>query len=318
MFDARKTCLGLMLSVLLGSGVYAFEDDGESKTEQADAATIDQLVQDLESKDFATREAATKELNRLGKAVAPAVTKTALGKNREASGRAFGILKKLFQSKDADTKAAAKKGLEEIADANVPGVSQQAARVLEPPKPVQQRGVGAQVRVQFQIGGGAGRRITVRTVNGVKEIDAEENGQKVHIEDGPQNGIKMKVTKKNAEGKEETKNYEAKNADDLKKKHPDAHKLYEKYSKGGGINVIQVGIPQRFNAFGRVPVAQINELEGKVADVMKRLGKAAEADDPSTEIAESLKLLEQIQEQLKKLRSRPGLQLRPAAAPEKK
>ncbi|MBC8873797.1 MAG: hypothetical protein H8E44_30525 [Planctomycetes bacterium] len=43
----------------------------------------------------------------------------------------------------------------------------------------------------------------------------------------------MEVTEKK-DGKETTKKYAAKNADELKKDHAEAHKIYEKYSKGAG------------------------------------------------------------------------------------
>ena len=306
MLDFAKTCLTLTCVVLLSSGAQAWEKDVDSAEVKADAASINKLIQDLESRDFATRESATKALTRLGKTAVPALQAAALGKNRESSGRAFGILRKLFQSDDAEVKAATKEALQQIVEQDVPAISRQAELLLNPPKPPRQRGVGAQIQIQVQVGGG-GRKVSVRTVNGVKEIDAEENGQKVHIKDDPQNGITVKITEKNADGKEETKTYEAKNADDLKKKHPDAHKVYEKYSKGGGINVIQFGVPRQFRfPFGRIPNRQIDDLDGKVKAAIERLGKAAESDNPADEIAESLKLLEQVREQLKKLRQGAG------------
>ena len=55
--------------------------------------------------------------------------------------------------------------------------------------------------------------------------------------------IQLEVTE-TKDGKEETKKYEAKNAEELKTKHPEAHKLYDEYSKApAGIQVqgIQIG-----------------------------------------------------------------------------
>ena len=305
MLNFAKICLVLTCAVLLSPGARAWETGADPADVKTDAAAISKLIKNLESRDFATRESATNELTRLGKAAVPALQAAALGKNRESSGRAFGILRKLFQSEDAEVKAATKKALEQIVEKDAPGISRQAELLLDPPKPPRQRGVGAQIQVQVRVGGG-GRKVSIRTVNGVKEIDAEENGQKVHIEDDPKIGIKVKITEKNADGKEETKTYEAKNADDLK--HPDAHKVYEKYSKGGGINVIQFGIPGQIRfPFNRIPNRQIDDLDGKVKAAIERLGKAAESDSPADEIAESLKLLEQVREQLKKLRQGAGL-----------
>ena len=49
----------------------------------------------------------------------------------------------------------------------------------------------------MQLGGGM-TRISVSNVNGVKRIEADENGKKVRIDDDPQNGIKMEVTTQTA------------------------------------------------------------------------------------------------------------------------
>jgi hypothetical protein len=44
----------------------------------------------------------------------------------------------------------------------------------------------------------------------------------------------MEVTEKK-DGKEEKKEYKAKDAAELKEKHPDAHKIYEQYGQAGGV-----------------------------------------------------------------------------------
>ena len=59
----------------------------------------------------------------------------------------------------------------------------------------------------------------------VRDVD-----KKIHIEETAQGKIKMTVTE-TVDGKPKTSKYEAKNADELKKKHPDAHKLYKKYGQ---------------------------------------------------------------------------------------
>jgi hypothetical protein len=61
----------------------------------------------------------------------------------------------------------------------------------------------------------------VKNVNGVKDIEAEEVGRKVKIHDDPDEGIEMSVTEKK-DVKEVTKVYKAKNAEELKEKHPEA------------------------------------------------------------------------------------------------
>lgn len=290
-----KASLSVITFMLLTSSLFAAEPE-----------QIDKLVGDLASKDFATREAATKELQSLGIEAAPALAEVAIDGSLEARRRAFGILRKLYQSNDEKTKSAAKDALQKVADSETPGVSDQADQLLNPPKPVVRPFGG--IQLQVQVAGGAGRKVSIRTVNGVKQIDAEENGQKVQITDDPQKGIKIKVTEDNEEGKEETKEYEAKNADELKKKHPDAHKLYEKYSKGPGINVIQMGIPQRFPFQPFLPARRAADVDAKVQRALDKLKSSDKADDPAAEIAAAMKLLEEVREQLKPFRAAGRLQ----------
>jgi hypothetical protein len=92
------------------------------------------------------------------------------------------------------------------------------------------------LRVAF--GGAAFKRVTVKDVNGVKDIDAEEADRKIKIHDDPAKGIEMEITEKK-DGKDVIQKYEAKNAEELKTKHPEMHKLYEQYAKGpaGGIRI---------------------------------------------------------------------------------
>ena len=93
-------------------------------------------------------------------------------------------------------------------------------------------GFGGQIIInggQLNIGGGgAMRTMSVKNVNGVKEITATEDGKTVKIQDDPAQGIKIELTEKQ-NGKEVTKKYEAKNVEELKKKQPAGYELYKKY-----------------------------------------------------------------------------------------
>ena len=73
--------------------------------------------------------------------------------------------------------------------------------------------------------------IRVSIVNGAKTIDASEPGRTVHIDEG-KDGIAMKVTGQ-IDGKEVTRDYKAKNADELKKDNPEAFALYQQYAGDG-------------------------------------------------------------------------------------
>ena len=110
----------------------------------------------------------------------------------------------------------------------------------------------------LQVGNSA---ISISVVNGVKTIDVVEVGLKVHIEDDPNTGIRMRITRhygpqdieslvdsqpelymhlkamptEVGDAKIEisvgvTREYEADNADDLAERYPEAHDLYQKYS----------------------------------------------------------------------------------------
>ena len=70
-----------------------------------------------------------------------------------------------------------------------------------------------------------------------------------------------------------TQSYSAKNADELKKNHPEAFKLYEKYGKGQGVNVIQFNFAPQFRALPKnfkVPNFEIEGFEERIKEFEKR------------------------------------------------
>ena len=108
-------------------------------------------------------------------------------------------------------------------------------------------GFGGQIIInggQLNIGGGGGiavRTLSVKNVNGIKEINAIDDGKTVKIQDDPAQGIKVELTEKE-NGKEVTKKYEAKNVEELKKL-PAGYDLYKKYvgEQGGNGIVVRAG-----------------------------------------------------------------------------
>jgi translation initiation factor 1 (eIF-1/SUI1) len=110
--------------------------------------------------------------------------------------------------------------------------------------------------IQLQVQGGA-QGIKMRNVNGIKDIEVTENGRKVTIHDDPNQGIEVEIIE-TKEGKPVTRTFKAKNADELKKKSPEAHKLYKKYAKGGVGNIQQGNIQIQGNVF---PPTQIPQLK---------------------------------------------------------
>ncbi|MDG2224131.1 MAG: hypothetical protein P8L85_22305 [Rubripirellula sp.] len=226
----------------------------DAAANQQDAAAeskvdIPGLIQKLDSNRFADRKEGSQKLSTLGKAAIEPLKAAAKSDSREVGSRSIQILKQYLESEDEEVKSLARKALESLAEGD-DAAAVRATDALKPktesPKPQRmfpgnlQLG-GGNIQIQVQAIGGNGRNMRVKNVNGVKEIEAKENGTKVKIIDDPVNGIKMEVTK-NTNGKIETKKYEAKNAEELKKNEPEAHKLYEKYSDDQGIKIQMQGL----------------------------------------------------------------------------
>lgn len=334
-----------LLSVLLLCTVAVSQDDkpkAESKTETPDAkaaspAEIDKLMEQLDANRFSERQEAQQKLVELGKAALPALEKGTQHVSREVAVRSLEILKNHFQKGEDATKAAAKESLERLTKNNDAILAKRAGEILSPPKPVVQfPGGNVPFRVgggniQIQVVGGAGgnvRKVSVKDVNGVKEIEAEENGKKVKINDDPAKGIKLEVTE-TKDGKETTQKYEAKDAAELKTKHPEAHKLYEEYSKqpagirlqvggfpGGAFPPGFPGIPAlpgaRAGARGpRIKILRPDDLKGlqdSVDSALKELESAMnglkEAKSGSEEFKKAQEQLEAAKKQVEELKAK--------------
>ena len=259
---------GLLSTLLLCSIAFSQDDKPkvEAKAQAADAkaasaAEIDKLMEQLDANRFSERQAAQQKLAEIGKAAFPALEKGTQSVSREVAVRSLDILKGQFQGGDEGTKAAAKEVLERLSKSNDATLAKRATEILSPPKPAAPVPQGI-VPGRIQIIGGAGgnfKKVSIKDVNGVKEIEAEENGKKVKINDDPAKGIKLEVTE-TKDGKETTQKYEAKDATELKTKHPEAHKLYEEYSKQPAGIRLQVGgfpggaIPPGFPVIPGAPV----------------------------------------------------------------
>ncbi len=230
----------VILSLLGFVPVGAADDATEAETGEAEvsAERIATLVEQLDSDKFAQRQKASRELADIGKPAIAALAEAATGESLEAIVRSIDILKGLCESKDDPTKAAAREALEKVAKSDRASAARRAQDALKATAEVQNpAGNIGPGQIQINVAGMAGKRISIKNVNGVKEIEATEGDRKVKIIDDPAKGIKMEVTT-TKNGKKSTKKYEAKNADELKKKHPEAHKLYKEYSQNqGGINV---------------------------------------------------------------------------------
>jgi len=312
----------LLMTVSMGLHAQQGETD-------VDAQPIVTLIKQLASPNFAERQAASQKLATLGQQAIPKLTATALGNNREAVTRSVDILRGHLKSADEKLQAAAKVALEKLSNIEQ-GVGPRLAReALAPPKPRPQpvpRQVAPGIRIvpqiQLQVQGGA-QGIKMRNVNGIKDFEVTENGRKVKIHDDPNQGIEVEIIE-TKEGKPVTRAFKAKNADELKKKSPEAHKLYEKYSKGGAGNIqlgnIQIqgnvfppnqipqfkipGVPQQIpaNMQRRVADIQLRQMEHMIQSIQKQLQADGEGAGPAKATLEHLKkALEEIKQAREKL-----------------
>ena len=281
---------------------------------------IGKVIEQLKSGRFNEREAASRQLAEFGQAAIGPLTEAAMGNQREVTMRAIDILKKYLASTDEETRKAAKAALEQIAAWPQASAARQAQQILNPPAEPEPEAppagriqvFGGPIQIRVQAGLGGGQRIRVKQVNGAKEIEAEENGLKVTIKEDKNNGIQMEVTEKK-DGKETTKKYAAKNADELAKKHPDAHKLYKKYTAQPKLNLqfpkLQQAMPlipgknQLPPNFpfppGFVPQQTKRSLEKVEQDLDKSIKELEEASKEFKIDTKEAEKLERILEQLK-------------------
>ena len=312
------------LLMTVSMGMHAQQGEAE-----VDEQPIVALIKQLASPNFAERQAASQKLATLGQQAIPKLIDTAMGNNREAVTRSVDILRGHLKSADKQLQTAAKSALQKLSNIQQ-GVGPRLAReALAPPKPRPQPVPGQAVpgirilpQIQLQVQGGA-QGIKMRNVNGVKDIEVTENDRKVKIHDDPNQGIKVEIIE-TKEGKPVTRTFQAKNADELKKKSPEAHKLYEKYAKGGAGNIqlgnlqiqgnvfppIQIpqfnlpGVPQQIpaNMQRRVADIQLRQMERMIQSIQKQLQADGEDVGPAKATLEHLKkALEEIKQAREKL-----------------
>lgn len=99
----------------------------------------------------------------------------------------------------------------------------------------------AQIQINGQLFGGIGglnQTMEVSVVDGKRQVKVQNGDEKVEINDENGKDIVLKHTRP-VDGKAKTDEYKAADLDDLKKKHPEAAKLYEKHGGAnlGGVNL---------------------------------------------------------------------------------
>ncbi len=274
---------------------------------------IAQLIKDLDSDAFQTRQRASRELEKLGGQVIPEVTKALESASAEVQSRCLLLLTKCWGSRDEPTRQAAGRALKQLQDSKNPTVARFAKRLLVPPKsggpprnPLQiLRGAG--VRPFGKAGGavqgvaraqqGFTRRDSNGSIikgqsstdnNGVKSIHVEENGKTIDVKQNPQGAIKVKVTQ-SVDGKPQVTHYAGDSEDELKKKHPEGHKTYKHVQAMFDKNKL----PQPEN---------INDARQRVLQLMRGRGRGFARPNPATQARSLQQAQLQIDAALKQMR----------------
>ena len=330
----------LLLSAIVASALAASAWADDSAPAAAGDSSIAELIKQLDAEDFKARQAASTKLEERGKEAIESLEKAATSDSAEASTRALEILSKHHAGTNAELKAAALAALQKIAATDKGTAARRAAEILNPKPTAPQtdpnvplgggRGIriapggiapgGIRFRVEALGGVGGLKRMSVKNVDGVKEIEAQEGDRTVKINDDPAKGIKVSVTQKK-DGKEETKEYEAKNAEELKTKHPEAHEFYKQYAqKEADIRVdvfpavpgapgIVPGIAPPLPIAGRArPVMilrdpeamaeQLDKVQKQLEAASDRLKKIVESADNQAEIKKAIEALDETRKEL--------------------
>jgi hypothetical protein len=235
---------------------------------EASAEEIKRLIKDLGDDSFEVRERATRRLVEIGKPALPAVKEAQTSKDAEVRSRADKIVDRL----DPKPKTPAKNS-----DPVAPQIAPGGIRIIGP----------GNVQIKVQAVGGVGGAV-------VKEIQVQEDGKKVHITENAE-GIKVVVTEKDPNGKEATREFKAKTAEDLKKNHPEAYELYIKHSGGVQLNIapgVLRPVPAQPLRPGLRNNPQLEEQKKRMEQLLKQLGPQGE------KAAAQLKELEELQKKL--------------------
>jgi hypothetical protein len=239
---SHKTLFAPSLFALFLTFVHA------DKPQIATTKQVAGWVAQLESDKFAEREIATTKLVAAGKvAIAPLEVAMKSGK-AETGVRGMTILERLAGSKDTPTSTAAKEALRRLGvdEAKIASLSNEpkkkqagvATAVVQigggglqiAPRQVLRLGGRATVSISVTTTVGVKDSASITTVNGVRTITVKEKDRTVVIKEQKGGALELLVTR-TVGGKTKTEKIEAKNADDLKKRHPKLYALYKKHAR---------------------------------------------------------------------------------------
>jgi tetratricopeptide (TPR) repeat protein len=322
--------------VILGGWLAATQAADEQSASKGDepsaggvaAAQIDRLVAELDAPRFSDRQSASQKLAAMGAAATAALEKAARGESLEVTTRAIELLKKLLDSSQESAQADARQALQRLAKGDRPKAARLAEEALKAKEQEDAANAMQGRRFGIQIAGGMNaQQIRVQNNNGRREINVQEGDRKIKINDGNGQPIKIEVTTK-TNGKESTEKYEAKDVDELKKKHPEAYKIYKAWENQGnvfglqgvgGINVVQVIGPAA--PFQPPPDVQVRAAIGVLGSLHRHVANLINGDQVKKASPQTRADLQQAVDQLKqtladvekRLQEKPAA---PAAKPE--
>lgn len=342
---------GLTIVLAIGGQLVAQEAATEAKAAAvASDKQIADLIKQLDAEEFVARQQASNDLAELGEKAVAALEKATASESSEVSMRSFDILRGHFEKGTGGVKDSAKQALERIAKADQGPASKRAGEILNPPaqsspatpvRPGIARGVplplgggiriaGARVVIAGAAAGG-GVETKIKIEDGVKTTEVKDKDRQVKIVDDEGKSLTLEVTE-TKDGKETTQKYEAKSADDLKTKHPEAHKIYEQYAaKGGEFKIggfgvvpgiapaVPLPIAPRIlpapvpiapavpapapEAPAKKPLEGFEQLEKALQDMEANLKEVAKLGGDSEALKKAQDRLDEARKQLEKLRS---------------
>lgn len=248
-----------VLSLMCGLVAQAAETDVPIP-DDVDIAT---LIEDVTGDDTDAQADAAAKLLKIGEPAVAPLAEAAEVDDQKVVTRCFDILGRLYASDDQKTVEAAEAALQKLSKSKIRIAAVRALTTLRLKKKLQERearlkaaGAGAaipqlgpQANMQIQIGGGVQSLSTTIAANGTRTTHAKNGTEEVEITDTKGKSIEMRHTRQ-VDGQQKTTEYKADDLADLKKKHPEAAKLFEKYvvannivigGGGGGAIQIQIG-----------------------------------------------------------------------------
>ena len=316
---------GLWCVAVLGQEADLTENVPVLIADEAPVETpLPQLIEELSAASFASRQAAAKKLLAAGVPGVQAVSKSAETDDLDLALTCVGILRDALQSTDKAVSQAARSALEKLAQSPQKSVAQRAKLALEPAPEINPGGAFIPGAPPFGIiaGGGMKIRVQIQQGNGTRHITVQENDKEIVIDEVTGTSLTITVTEP-VEGKKQSQTYKAKDAAEMKLKHPEIHAVYEKYTarnaripRGfGNQGVLIPGVP----GFAPVPgqgiqrrrlvnplkaavfVEQVDEIQQEIAKLTDKL--ALKLKDPASKPNDLLGLVEQLQQANEKLKA---------------